>query len=72
MVCLSAAGPRASLYYVNDRIGNLCGLLRAKGFPWISPVGHILVLVPSFDREFAMTFQGLTARSGAKLAPDLK
>ena len=34
----------------------MCGLLFAKGFPWISPVGHILVLVPSFDHEFVMTF----------------
>ena len=36
----------------------MCGLLRAKGFPWSSPVGHILVLEPSFDREFVMTFDG--------------
>ena len=36
----------------------MCGLLRAKGFPWIPPVGCISVLVPSFDHEFAMTFQG--------------
>ena len=34
------------------------GLLRAKGFPWISPAGHILVLVPRFDSEFVPTFQG--------------
>ena len=33
-------------------------MLGAKGFPWISPVGHILVLVPRFDREFVTTFQG--------------
>ena len=33
----------------------MCGLLRAKGFPWISPAGHILVLVPRFDREFVPT-----------------
>ena len=38
--------------------GGVCGLLRAKGFPWISPAGHILVLVPRFDREFVPTFQG--------------
>ena len=30
----------------------MCCLLGAKGFPWISPAGHILVLVPRFDREF--------------------
>ena len=36
----------------------VCGLLRAKGFPWISPAGHILMLVPRFDREFVPTFQG--------------
>ena len=36
----------------------MCSLLRAKGFPWISPVVHILVLVPRFDREFVTTFQG--------------
>ena len=36
----------------------MCGLLRAKGFPWTSPVGHILVLVPRFDREFATTVPG--------------
>ena len=36
----------------------MCGLLCAKGFPWISPLGHILVLVPSFDREFVMAFHG--------------
>ena len=36
----------------------VCGLLRAKGFPRISPAGHILVLVPRFDREFVPTFQG--------------
>ena len=36
----------------------MCGLLRAKAFPWISLVGHILVLVPRFDREFVTTFQG--------------
>ena len=35
----------------------MCGSLRAKGFPWISPAGHILVLVPRFDREFVPTFQ---------------
>ena len=36
----------------------MCGLLRANGFPWISPVEHVLVLVPRFDREFVTTFQG--------------
>ena len=35
----------------------MCGLLRAKGFPSISPAGHILVLVPRFDRGFVPTFQ---------------
>ena len=34
------------------------GLLGAKGFPWISPAGHILVLVPRFDREFVPTRLG--------------
>ena len=34
------------------------GLFRAKGFPWISPAGHILVLVPRFDREVVPSFQG--------------
>ena len=45
------------------------GLLLAKGFPWISPVGHILVLVPSFDREFVMTFHGhgsIGGKNGAR------
>ena len=36
----------------------MCRLLGTKGFPWISPVAHILVLVPRFDREFVPTFQG--------------
>ena len=36
----------------------MCSLFRAKGFTWIPPVGHILLLVPWFDREFVMTFQG--------------
>ena len=35
-----------------------CPQLDAKGFSWISPVGHILVLVPRFDHEFVTTFQG--------------
>ena len=35
----------------------MCRLLGAKGFPWISLVGHILVLVPRFDRKFVPTFQ---------------
>ena len=43
---------------VQNCIGSVCALLRAKGFPWPSPVGHILVLVPRFDREFQTTFQG--------------
>ena len=30
----------------------MCGLLGAKGFPWISPAGHILVLVPRFVPTF--------------------
>ena len=51
--------------------GGVCGLLLAKGFPWISPVGHILVLVPSFDRDFVMTFHG-HGSIGDKMAPDLK
>ena len=47
----------------------MCGLLRAKGFPWISPVGYILVLVPRFDRGFNMTFQGhgsVRGKNGAR------
>ena len=42
----------------------MCGLLLAKGFPCIPPVGHILVLVPSFDREFVMTFHGYGSIGG--------
>ena len=42
----------------------MCGLLRAKGFPWISPVGHILVLVPRFDCGFVTTFQGYGSVGG--------
>ena len=38
--------------------------LRAKGFPWISPVGHILAPEPRFDREFVTTFQGHGSVSG--------
>ena len=38
--------------------GGVCSLLRAKCRPWIPLVRHILVLVPRFDREFVMTFQG--------------
>ena len=49
----------------------MCGLLRAKGFPWISPAGHILVLVPRFEREFVPTFQR-HGSVGGKMAPDLK
>ena len=30
-------------------------LLRAKGFTSAPPVGHILILVPRFDREFVDT-----------------
>ena len=36
----------------------VCGLLHVKGFPWTSPVGHILLLVPRFDREFVTTLHG--------------
>ena len=43
----------------------MCSLLRAKGSAWIPPDGHILVLVPRFDREFVMTFQG-RGRNGAR------
>ena len=42
----------------------MCGLLRAKGFTWISPAGHILVLVPRFDGEFVPTFQGHASVDG--------
>ena len=42
----------------------MCGLLHAKGFPWFSPVGHILVLAPQFDRGFVMTFQGHSSVRG--------
>ena len=31
-----------------------------------SPVGHILVLVPRFDREFVITFQGHVGRLGTR------
>ena len=37
----------------------VCGLLHVKGFPWTSPVGHILLLVPRFDREFVTTLKWL-------------
>ena len=47
----------------------MCGLLRANGFPWTSPVGHILVLVPRFDRE---QHSRDTARLAAKMSPELK
>ena len=33
-------------------------LKRAKGFTWISLVRQILVLMPRFDCEFVMIFQG--------------
>ena len=49
----------------------MCSLLRAKCLTWIPPIGNILVLVPMFDREFVMTFQG-HARFMAKMAPNLK
>ena len=48
----------------------MCGLLHAKGFLWISPVGHILVLMPRFDRGFVTTFQGhslVRGKNGAQL-----
>ena len=45
-------------------------LLQAKGFTWIPLVGQILVLVPRFDREFAMTFQR-HVYCAAKMAADL-
>ena len=47
----------------------MCGLLRAKGFPSMFPVGHILLLVPSFDSEFVMTFHGhgsIGGKNGAR------
>ena len=44
----------------------MCAFLRAKGFPWPSPVGHILVLVSRFDREFLTTFQGHDSVGGGK------
>ena len=40
-------------------------------YPWIPPVGQILLLVPRFDREFVMTFQRHSL-VGGKMAPDLK
>ena len=46
----------------------MCRLFRAKGFTWILPVWHILVLVPTFDLEFVMTLYSRdTARSAAKV-----
>ena len=43
----------------------VCFFLRAKGFPWISPVGHILELVLGFDREFVtIPFQGYGSVGG--------
>ena len=50
----------------------MCGLLRAKCFPWISLAGHILVLVPRFDHELMFQHSRDTAQSAAKRAPDLK
>ena len=47
--------------------GGVCSLLRAKGLTWIPLVGHILVLVPRFDREFVITDSRDT-----KMAPNLK
>ena len=47
----------------------MCSLLWAKGFTWFPTVGHILVLVTSFDREFVMTFQGhgsIRGKNGAR------
>ena len=47
----------------------MCSLLRANGLAWIPPDGRILVLVPRFDREFVMTFQGhgsVRGRNGAR------
>ena len=48
----------------------MCGLLRAKAFTSIPPVGNILVRVSWSDGEFVMSFQrhGLSA---AKMVPDL-
>ena len=48
----------------------MCSLLRAKGFTWIPPDGQILVLVPRFDREVVITFQGhgsVRGKNGARL-----
>ena len=43
----------------------MCGFLRAKGFPWISPVGHILLFMLRFDREFVtIPFQGYGSVGG--------
>ena len=36
----------------------MCSSFASQRFHMDSPVGHILVLVPRFDREFVMTFQG--------------
>ena len=40
-----------------NKTGGVCVVCcETKGFPWITPVGKILVPVPWFDREFVMTF----------------
>ena len=49
----------------------MCGLLRAKGFPWISPAGHILVLVLGLTVSLFQHSRD-RAQSAAKMAPDLK
>ena len=52
----------------------MCSLLRAKGFTWIPSVGYIFVLVPRFDREFVMTFQGhssIRGKNGARFEINL-
>ena len=48
----------------------MCSLLRAKGFTRTPRVGHVLVLVHRYDREFVMTFQR-HGYSATKMAPDL-
>ena len=58
---------KAYVTWVTMPGGGVCGLLRAKGFPWISPARHILVLVPSLTVSL---FQH--SREAAKMAPDLK
>ena len=41
-------------------------LLRAKGFTWIPPVEHILVLVLRFDREVCHDISGKNGKNGAR------